>query len=120
MLAPDGKTVSHAEIRIGDSIVMLSDEFPDWGVHGPDPAGSSAFGLNLYVDDVDAVFARAVAAGSTVKMPVADQFWGDRYGRAVDPFGHQWAIATHTENLTIEEIQERAKAAFSQSAGGQQ
>lgn len=117
---PDGQSVMHAEVRIGDSTLMLGDEMPDCGVRGPESLeGSSAFGLNVYVDDVDTVFERAVAAGATVKMPVADQFWGDRYGQIIDPFGHVWSIATHKEDVAFEELEARAAAMFSQASGAQ-
>jgi PhnB protein len=120
MTAPDGQSISHAEIRIGNSPLMLSDEFPEWGSRAPESSESQPFGLFLYVEDVDVVFERAVAAGATVKMAVADQFWGDRFGKVTDPFGHAWSIATHTEDVTSEEIEARAAAFFSQASGGQQ
>lgn len=100
---PDGKLM-HASVRIGDSIVMLVDEMPEWGALGPKALKGSPVTIHLMVDDVDAVFAQAVAAGATVKMPVDDMFWGDRYGQVIDPFGHVWSIATHMRDLTPEEI----------------
>lgn len=101
---PGGK-VMHAAIRIGDSVVMLMDDFPEWGSLGPKALKGSPVTLHLYVQDVDAAIKQAVAAGAQVTMPAADMFWGDRYGQVVDPFGHRWSIATHKEDLTPEEIQ---------------
>ncbi len=102
--APGGK-VMHAALRIGDSVVMLMDDFPEWGSLGPKALKGSPVTLHLYVQDVDAAIKQAVAAGAQVTMPAADMFWGDRYGQVVDPFGHRWSIATHKEDLTPEEIQ---------------
>ena len=112
MPGPDGKLM-HAEIRIGDSIVMLADEFPEMGGTSRSPLalGGTSAGLLIYCEDADALFARAVAAGAEVTMPLADMFWGDRYGKLLDPFGHDWAIATHKEDLTPEQMAERMKAA---------
>ncbi|MDM7914032.1 MAG: VOC family protein [Candidatus Eisenbacteria bacterium] len=107
MPSPDGKAIWHAELRIGDSVLMLNDEFPDMGAVSPLTNGGSGVTLHLYVPDADAVFERAVQAGGKVRMPLADQFWGDRYGVIVDPFGHTWAIATHKEDPTEEQIRER-------------
>ena len=107
MPGPGGKLM-HAEIRIGDSVLMLSDEFPDMGGKSPQALGGSPVYLFVYVDDVDAVFKRAVDAGAQVRMPLADMFWGDRFGRVVDPFGHEWGLATHKEDLTPKEIAKRA------------
>ena len=103
---PDG-SLMHADLRIGDSMLMLNDEFPDFKVLGPQSLGGTAVTVHLYVQDPDAAFKRATDAGCTVKMPLQDQFWGDRYGQLVDPFGHQWSIATHIEDPTPEEIQKR-------------
>ena len=104
MKGPDGK-VMHAELKIGDSIIMLADEFPEFGVVGPESAGGgSSMGLHIYIEDVDAAFDRAVKAGAKVEMPVMEQFWGDRYGKLKDPFGHKWSIATHTRDLSREEM----------------
>lgn len=111
MAAPDGK-VMHAEMKIGDSIVMLSDEFPDRGLRSPKTLGGNASSLMIYTKDVDALFERAVGAGAKVTMPVADMFWGDRYGQLEDPFGHQWAIATHKEDVPPKEMAKRMAAAF--------
>jgi PhnB protein len=113
MKAPDGK-VMHAELKIGDSIVMLSDEFPDFGSISPQALGGSASGLHIYLDNVDAAFDRAVKAGAQVEMPVMDQFWGDRYGRLKDPFGHKWSIATHVKDMTPEEMNQSMKDAMAQ------
>jgi PhnB protein len=112
--APDGKSLMHAEIKIGSSIVFLGDESPDMGCRSPQSLGGSAGSLNLYVEDVDAAFQRAVAAGAQVKMPVTDMFWGDRYGRVLDPFGHEWGLATHKEDVSPGEIAKRAEAFFKQ------
>ena len=107
MPGPEGK-IMHAELRIGDSVVMLNDEFPDMGTRSPEALGGSPASLFLYVEDVDTIFERAVKAGAQAAMPPQDMFWGDRFGRVVDPFGHGWAIATHKEDLTPEEIARRA------------
>jgi len=107
---PSGK-VGHAEIKISNSPIMLADEFPEMGYRGPQSLGGSPVSILLYVEDVDAQFNRAVAAGAKVLKPVADQFYGDRSGTLEDPFGHVWTIATHKENLTFEEIRNRAAAA---------
>jgi PhnB protein len=112
LAAPDGKLM-HAEIRIGDSPIMLCDECPDWNALSPQTIGGTAVSIMLYVDDVDSVVNRAVATGATVLMPVEDQFWGDRMGTLVDPYGHKWSIATHAEDVSPEEIDKRAKALFS-------
>ncbi|MES2129797.1 MAG: VOC family protein [Pseudomonadota bacterium] len=103
MPGPNGKLI-HARVRIGDSAVMLVDESPDWGVLGPKAIGGSAVTIHLYVENVDAVYERAVAAGATGAMPPADMFWGDRYGMVVDPFGHKWSIATHIRDMTPQEM----------------
>jgi PhnB protein len=103
--APDGK-IMHAELRIGDSLFMLSDEFPEYGSMSPLSTGGSGMGLHIYVEDVDSAFDRAVKAGAKAEMPVSDMFWGDRYGKLADPFGHKWSIATHKRNMTNEEIEE--------------
>ena len=106
----DGQKVMHAELRIGDSLVFLNDEFPEMGARAPESLGGTPVTLHLYVQDADAVFARAVAAGARPLMPLQDMFWGDRYGKLADPFGHEWAIATHKEDLTPEEIGKRVAA----------
>lgn len=107
---PDGR-LGHAEIQLGNSRVMLADEFPEMDARGPRTLGGSPVGLCLYVPDVDAVFARALAAGATVQRPLADQFYGDRSATVVDPFGHKWTIATHIEDVSPEEMERRAQAA---------
>jgi uncharacterized glyoxalase superfamily protein PhnB len=112
MPGPDGKLM-HAEIRIGDSIVMLSDEFPQMGSSSPETVGGISASLMIYTKDADALFNQALAAGATVSMPIGDMFWGDRYGRVKDPFGHDWQIATHKEDLTPKEMARRAAAAMS-------
>ena len=106
---PGGKLM-HALIRIGDSAVMLVDEMPEWGALGPKTLNGSPVTLHLYVEDADAAFERAVKAGAKVTMPLADQFWGDRYGKLVDPFGHHWSIATHVRDVSMEEAQQAMKA----------
>jgi PhnB protein len=107
---PDGRLL-YAAIRIGDSAVMLNDEFPAMGSLGPKARGGASVTIHLFVDDVDAACARAVAAGATVRMPVQDMFWGDRYGLVEDPFGHVWSLATHLRDMTPEEIRNAAQAA---------
>ena len=106
----DGKLM-HAMLRIGDSPLMLVDEFPDWGVLGPKTLKGSPVTVHLYVEDVDAAMARAVAAGAKVTLAVDDMFWGDRYGKLEDPFGHHWSMATHKCDLTAKEIQAAAAQA---------
>ena len=103
---PGGK-IMHAEVKIGDSPVMLADEMPDGGYVGPKTLGGAGVSMMLYVEDVDSRFKQAVAAGATVKREVEDQFYGDRLGTIVDPFGHVWSISTHKEDLTMDEIQKR-------------
>jgi PhnB protein len=103
---PGGKLM-HAEMKIGDSPVMLADEMPDEGHVGPQTLGGAAVSLLLYVENVDARFAQAIAAGATVKRAVADQFYGDRTGTLADPFGHVWSLATHKEDVSMEEMQRR-------------
>ena len=102
---PGGKLM-HAAVRIGDSTLMLVDENPEWGALGPKALKGSPVTIHLYVEDVDATVAQAVAAGAKVTIPVADMFWGDRYGHIEDPFGHHWSVATHKQDLSPEEIQQ--------------
>ncbi len=109
---PDGKSIMHAEIRIGDSAVFLADVFQGMGPQSPKTLGNTSVVLNLYVEDADAVFDRAVKAGAQIVMPIANMFWGDRYGQVADPFGHVWAIATRTEDLTREEMNRRGAEFF--------
>ncbi len=106
---PNG-SIGHAEVKIGDSHVMLADEMPDMGYRSPQSIGATPVSLMVYVEDVDARFKQAVAAGAKVKKPVEDQFYGDRTGTLEDPFGHVWTIATHTEDLSHEEIVRRMAA----------
>ena len=113
---PDGQTLMHAEIRIGDSIIMLSNENPERGCRGLQSLGGTTVSLYVYVADVDTAFEQAVAAGAKSLMPVADMFWGHRMGKLADPFGHERALATHKEDLTPEEIKKRGQAAFAQMA----
>jgi PhnB protein len=113
--APGGR-IGHAEIRIGDSVVMLADEYPDMGHRGPQSLGGSAVSLMVYVDDVDTQFARAVDAGAKVRQALKDQFYGDRSGTIEDPFGHVWTLATHKEDLSSEEMMKRAEEYAKQSA----
>jgi PhnB protein len=110
MPQPDGR-IGHAEIKIGNSVVMLADEFPERKIVGPQSLGGASSGMNLYVEDSDAIFKQAVAAGATVDRPLKDQFYGDRSGTVTDPFGHRWTISTHTEDLTPEEMEKRAAEA---------
>lgn len=105
MPGPGGK-IMHAEMRIGDSRVMLCDDFPEYGSRGPLALGGSTVVIHLYVPDADAVWERALAAGAKPLMPLGDAFWGDRYGQLADPFGHRWAIATHIRDMTPQEIEE--------------
>jgi PhnB protein len=107
-----GETIAHAELEIGDSVLMLADPFPQSSVKSPKELGGSSVGIFLYVEDVDEVVQQAIDAGASVTMPVEDQFWGDRYGSVTDPFGHVWQIATHKQDLTPEEIMERGKEAM--------
>jgi len=108
--APDGK-IGHAELKIGDSPIMLADEYPDMGYKSPQTIGGSPVSLMIYVDDVDAVFNRAIESGGTIKEAVQDKFYGDRIGTVIDPFGHRWHLATHQEDVSMEEMERRAKAA---------
>ncbi len=109
--APDGKGVMHAQVKIGDSMLMLASEFPPMCL-SPKARGGTSVMLHLYVENADVAFDRAVKSGCTVKMPLTDQFWGDRYGQVEDPFGHLWSVATHKQDLTREQIMQNAKAAF--------
>jgi PhnB protein len=112
---PSSKKVGHAELRIGDSVVMLADEYPDMGYRGPEAYGGTPVSLHLYVEDVDAVFEQAVRAGAKVERPVKNEFYGDRTGTLRDPFGHRWSVATHREDLSPEEMKRRAEAAFQET-----
>ncbi|PYS64996.1 MAG: glyoxalase [Acidobacteria bacterium] len=117
--APDGK-IGHAEIKIGDSPIMLADEFAEMGYKGPRALGGSPVSLMIYLEDVDTVFNRAVEAGASVKEAVQDKFYGDRTGTLTDPFGHVWHVATHKEDVSMEEMEERAKAASAKASGAGQ
>lgn len=114
-LAPDGESIVHSELVVGDSPFFVNDEFPDHGVLSPTTVGGTAVTLHLYVADVDALFERAVAAGAEVVFPLQDCFWGDRYAIVRDPFGHRWSLASRLENLSPGEIQERARRFFASS-----
>ncbi len=104
MAGADGK-VMHASFRIGDSVIMLNDEMPNWGTFGPKSLKGSPVTIHLYVEDADAFFEQAVRAGAKVTMPLDDMFWGDRYGKLEDPFGHQWSVGTHVRDISPEEMQ---------------
>ncbi len=109
---PDGAKLMHAEIRIGNSIVMLSDENPQMAALSPKSLGGASGSLMIYVEDVDSAFQRALDAGAQIKAPLMDMFWGDRFGQVTDPFGHSWALATHIEDLSPEEADRRAQQWF--------
>ncbi len=111
MPMPDGK-IGHAEIVVGDSIIMLADEFPEMNVKGPQTLGGTSVSLMVYVADSDVAFKRAVDAGAKVLRPVVDQFYGDRSGTVLDPFGHEWTLSTHKEDVPAAEMDKRAKEAF--------
>ena len=113
MPGPDG-SIAHAELQIGDSKLMLSDPFPHSDVRPPSERGGPTASIFMYVDDVDATFEQAQRAGATVVSELEDMFWGDRFGTVADPFGHVWAMATHKEDLSEEEIAERSKAAMAE------
>jgi len=110
MPGPDG-TIGHAELQLGEAVLMVADEFPDMGLRGPKALGGTPVTISVYVDDVDAVIARAVEAGATSLRPVEDQFYGDRSGQFEDPFGHRWSVATHVEDVSPEEMAARAARA---------
>jgi PhnB protein len=109
-----GGKIGHAEIKIGDSPIMLADEFPDMGYRSPLALGGTPVSIALYVEDVDTLFNQAIAAGATVMRPVKDQFYGDRSGTLVDPFGHVWTVATHKEDLSLDEVRQRSEAFLKQ------
>ena len=112
-----GGCVAHAELQVGDSVLMLADENKEMGAPSPESLNGTPVSVFLYVEDVDRVFEQAVKAGSTVKMPLTDMFWGDRFGQVVDPFGHQWSLATHIEDVAPDEMEKRAAQAFQQGQG---
>ena len=118
MAGPDGKSTLHAEMRVGNSMVMLTDENPQWDLKSPETLGGTASSLHIYVDDADKAYQRALDAGCTVKAPLMDAFWGDRHGKVQDPYGHTWGIATHVEDVAPDEMEKRAKAFFAEMAGG--
>lgn len=119
LLDGPGGSVMHAEIKIGDSFIMIGDEFPPMDALSPLSRGGATSSLMLYVNDVDSAFEKAVKAGCTVKLPLTNQFWGDRYGKLADPYGHQWAMATHVEDVTPEEMKKRtAEMAKQMAAAG--
>ena len=119
LTTPDGR-IGHAQLRIGDSIFMLADEWPEWGVVSPKTIGGDAVStsLHVYVEDSDSLFERAVTAGAEVVQPMTDQFYGDRSGTIVDPYGHRWTIATHVEDVSPEEMDRRFKGFMRQMAEG--
>lgn len=112
---PDKTTITHADLQIGDSVLMLNDVLPEWGILSPlSPGGGSAScTVHIYAEDIDALWTRSLEAGARVKLPLADQFWGDRYGKLIDPFGHQWSLAAHVADVTEQEIREATVQAFS-------
>ena len=116
MPGPDGRLM-HAAMKIGDSTVMLADEMPEWGSLGPKALKGSPVTIHIYVEDVDALVARAVKAGAKVTMPVEEQFWGDRYGKLEDPFGHHWSVATHVRDVTPEEMKKAMHQMSAQKGG---
>ena len=111
---PMGDKIGHAELEIGDTRFMLNDEFPEWGNLGPKSRGGTSVGLLIYTNDVDSAFRQAIDAGAETSMPVENQFWGDRMGTVLDPFGHKWSIATHVEDVPPEQFEERMKASSRQ------
>ena len=115
---PDSKKLMHGLMRVGDAMLMLVDSFEDWGVKGPKALGGSPVTLHFYTTDADAAFRRAIEAGCTVAMPLADMFWGDRYGKVKDPFGHEWSIATKIKDLSPAEMEAAQKAAFAAEKPG--
>ncbi len=112
MPTPDGERVMHAEIRVGGSAIMMTDELPGMDCQSPQALGGTAVTLHLYLPDIDSAYARAQNAGCEAVMPPQDMFWGDRYGRLVDPYGHSWAMATHVRDVSPEEMREAAAKAF--------
>ena len=116
---PEGK-IGHAEIKIGDSPIMLADEYPEIGYKSPQSLGGSPVSIMIYVEDVDTIFDRAITAGGKVQQPVKDQFYGDRLGTLEDPFGHVWHVSTHKEDVSVEEMERRAKAHASAASGSGQ
>jgi PhnB protein len=119
MQGPDGK-IAHAELQIGDSVLMVSDPYPMQNAKSPKELGGTSVSIFLYVEDVDAAYKQAVDAGATVTMEPDDMFWGDRFGALVDPYGHAWAMATHIEDLSEEEMRERGEKAMAEMAAASQ
>ena len=119
MPGPDGNSTMHAEMAIGDSMLMLTDENPQWNMKSPVTLGGCTATMHLYVKDADALFNQAVAAGCEVLAPIDDMFWGDRFGKVADPYGHHWGIATHKEDLSPEEMGKRASAFFASMECGE-
>ena len=113
LVMPDG-SIAHAEILIEGSIVMMGEENPEWGTKGPLTLGGSPISFSIYVEDVDAAFQKAIDAGATASMPIKDEFYGDRIGQVVDPFGYKWSLATHMEDVSQEEMQARMDKMFTQ------
>jgi PhnB protein len=114
--SPDGKTIGHAEIQIGDSIIMMADEMPAHGIKGPQTLNGTSASFLLYVKDVDAAFKQAVDAGGKVTRPLENKFYGDRMGTLVDPYGHEWSLGTHIEDVSPEEMSKRVKAEYAKMA----
>ena len=108
----DGKTIMHAELKIGNSKIMLNDEIPQMNCLSPQSVGGASSGIFLYVEDADSVFNKAVSSGAKITMPIMDAFWGDRCGQIEDPFGHKWTISTHKKDMTPEEISKAGQDAF--------
>jgi uncharacterized glyoxalase superfamily protein PhnB len=119
MPGPDGK-IMHAEVQLGDSVVMLAEENEEWGMKSPLSTNGLPGSLHIYVEDADKAFERAIKAGATVRQPLEDAFWGDRYGKVTDPFGHEWGIATHVRDLSPEEMQRAAEEWMAKAGQGGQ
>jgi len=115
-IGPDGKSTLHAELKIGNSVIRVGGEQAEKGILSPQALGRTPVSLYLYVEDADTAFQRATLAGATVTMPIADMFWGDRFGQFVDPFGHKWSVATRKEELSQQEVQTRGEAFFAEIA----
>jgi len=116
MPGPDGKSVGHSHLRIAGGHVFLADEFPGGGCRAPTSIGGTSVSLHMYVEDVDKAFDRAVKAGAKVMMPLADMFWGDRFGKLADPYGHEWSLASHVEDVPPEEMKKRGEKAMAEMA----
>ena len=114
MPGPEGKGIGHAELKIGDSFIYMADEWPGTSLSSPEKLGGTTVSIHLYVKDADALFKQAVAAGAKVEMPLMDMFWGDRFGKVMDPFGHSWSIATHKEDVPPDEMARRGAEAMKQ------